>query len=103
MFVTLYSIDVSEALWMVPVILAFSYFVTLFIMFYNMKKLLPIEFDVATSLKSLLFMLPLLAIQASALQPSILTAMFVLSVGGGYLLLIQYLLLKAKFKKMSSI
>lgn len=103
MIVGLYSFDVSEALWMVPGILAFSYLVTLFIMFYNMKKLLPIGFEASTSLKSLLLMLPLLALRLVDLQLSILTALFVLLVGGGYLLIIQYLLLKEKIKKMSSI
>lgn len=103
MIVSLYSIDVSESLWLVPVILAFSYLIACYIMFYNMKKLLPIRLDLSTALRSFLLMMPLLALHLTDLQPSILTALFVLALGGGYLLLIQYLLLKTKIKKLGSI
>lgn len=103
MIASLYSIDVSEPLWKIPALLAFSYLATLIIMVYNMIKLLPIEIDVSIAVKMLMLASPLLLVNLSAIELSIFNAFFVLGAGGIYLLLIQYFLLKTKIKNMSSI
>ncbi|WP_217516929.1 lipopolysaccharide biosynthesis protein [Vibrio metschnikovii] len=103
MVIGLYSIDVSRSPWIVPVILALSYLTTLSIMFYNMKKLLSIRFEFLNPAMAMLLMLPLLAIHLMAIPPTLFNSLLFSFLGGLYLLLTQYPLLKTKIKKMSAL
>ncbi|NCP72634.1 MAG: hypothetical protein COW76_01135 [Shewanella sp. CG18_big_fil_WC_8_21_14_2_50_42_11] len=103
MIVGLYSIDVSDALWKVPVILAVSYLVTLSIMTFNMKKLLEIQINLWFSIKTILLMSPIFIVYFASIDPTIINAIIFLILGGGYLLGVQYFLLKSKIQKMSAI
>lgn len=100
MIFSFYTIDVSDSLWLVPTILAFSYLVTLAIMFHNMKKLLPIKIDVMELIKAIFVMMPLLAFYETNLQPDMSSALCIVSIGGGYFVIVQYKLLRNKFNKM---
>lgn len=92
----LYTIDVSDSLWKIPVILAFSYLVTLVIMILNMKKMLPIKIEGWMLLKSLLIMLPLLIVFFLAPEVTLLNAVMILLLGGVYFLMVLYFLLRNK-------
>ncbi|TEW50703.1 hypothetical protein [Psychromonas algicola] len=101
MIIGLYSIDVSKDLWKVPVILAFSYLITLLTMFLSMKKLLNIKLNFSIIVKSILFMSPLLFFSFIESAPTMSNSIGWLIIGGLYFLLIQYFLLKNKIQIMS--
>lgn len=103
MIIGLYTIDVSDALWKVTVILAFAQLMALLVMTFNMKKLLPIKFEVGVIIKSTIFTAPLLVVHFVEVQINILNSILLLMLGGLYLIATQYFLLKNKMHAMSSI
>ena len=103
MVISLYTIDVSRSPWGVPVILALSYSITLSIMFYNMKKLLPISFDFLGFLIVALLTSPLLIMHKVSITPTLINSVVFSFLGGLYILIIQYPILKSKIKKMSTL
>ncbi len=103
MLIGLYSIDVSESLWKVPIIIATSYFVTLFVMFSKMRTLLAIRVDWKLLIKTILISLPMMSIFLLNIDKDFINSFFVIIAGGIYLAIVLYFLLGSKIKSMSII
>jgi hypothetical protein len=103
MVVGLYSVDVYGSLLQVPIILAISYFVTLLIMLFNMKKLLDIRLNLRISIKTLLLTSPILIVSFIGITPNFLNTFLCLMLGNGYVFLVLYFVLKNKIIKMREV
>jgi O-antigen/teichoic acid export membrane protein len=101
MVLGLYSIDVSEALWKVPVILAVSYFITLFFMYYKMKTLLSIRLDWKQVMKAILISVPMMGVFLLNIDKDFINSILIIIIGGIYLVSVFYFLLNDKIKSMS--
>lgn len=101
MIVCLYTIDISNGFWKVPVILATSYLVTLVMMTISMKNLLSIELNWSLIVKSVLMTLPLFLVYFLEVEPTLFESIALLALGGFYIMCSQYYLAKLSIKKMS--
>jgi O-antigen/teichoic acid export membrane protein len=100
MLVSLYSIDMTENLWKVPVALAFSYSLTLGVMVLNMKKLFPLKPNFRMFSAPILVTAPLLLICLFDFEPTLFSSLVILIFGGSYLMVAQYFAMRNSFKEI---
>jgi len=89
---TIYFIDFSDSLWKIPFVLGVSYVVIFTIMFFNMRKLLPISIDMYSIYKAILLGLPFSIFFFIDNYATIWISLGLISVSGLYFLLSIYLL-----------
>ena len=85
-------------IWMIPSILAFSYAFTLVLMFWAMRKLLPISIDLRGPLKILAVMLPGAVVCQISVEQNLVFSVLISLAGGVYLLAALYYLIKLRIK-----
>jgi len=89
---TIYFIDFSEDLWKIPLVLGASYGVIFMMMFYNMRKLLPISIELGSINKALFLSLPFGIFFFFNTYSSMLWSFAIVLIAGLYFLLTIYLL-----------
>jgi O-antigen/teichoic acid export membrane protein len=101
MLIGLYSIDASESLWKVPVVISVSYLITLIVMYKEMKKLLFIVLQWELFLKAVMISVPMIGVWLLNLDKDFMNSILVMIAGGVYLVLSFYALLSDKIKSLS--
>jgi len=97
---TLYLLDFSNDLWLIPLVLIFSYLSTFLILFFNMRKLLAITLDFTSLVKALFVAVPLGAVYFLGINYSMFVTLIIVSMMSLYLLLGVYVL---SFKKQKEV
>lgn len=87
---SLYFFDMSDKLWMIPLVLAASYSMTFIVLFIYMRKLLDIKINIFNLSKSFLIASPMLLIFLIDYKNSMIQTLSIIVISGLYLLLIVY-------------
>jgi O-antigen/teichoic acid export membrane protein len=93
---TLYFIDMSNYLWMIPLFLVISNGIIFIMLFRNMKKLLDIKIDMINLIKTLLYSLPLFLVLFIVDDKSMGQTLVVLGISGAYFIIMLFLILHKK-------
>jgi O-antigen/teichoic acid export membrane protein len=88
----IYYFNFSASLWLIPLVLAVSNCVVFVLMFYNMRKLLPISIDMKNIIRTIVLSSPLTICLLIDTRESILSSLFVILISGLYFLYSIYLL-----------
>lgn len=89
---SLYLFDLSEKLWMIPLLLSITYGVIFFMLFISMKKLLEIEINIFTLLKTLILSSPLLIAFLIDNDRILAETLLMIVIAGIYFFFITYLI-----------
>jgi len=92
--VSLYFFDMSDKLWVIPLVLALSYSVIFSVLFINMRKLLDIKINIYNLIKSFLLASPIFLIFLFDYENSMIKTLITIFISGIYFLFISYLIIQ---------
>lgn len=92
--ITIYFIDVSDKIWLIPFFLIISSSIIFLILFKNMKKILEITINMRMLIKTLILNLPLFIVLIFENQQSLIQSIYMIGLSGIYILLIVYFIIK---------
>ena len=84
--------EFQGALWMIPIVLSFSYLAVFLILYFNMRKILPIQLPTIKMVKALIFSVPFLLCNFIDQRQTSLASALIVFVAGVYFLFSVYCL-----------
>jgi O-antigen/teichoic acid export membrane protein len=94
--VTLYFFDMSENFWMIPLLMAITNAVIFLLLFKNMKKLLNININMASIVKTFTLTIPLFCILFINNDNTISQTLLIISASGIYFIFLAYLVMQKR-------